>query len=222
MNEFHKNREYFSNGNLTAEKTREELNMGLALLNKINEPIVTFFGSHKVTPENEFYQQARHTAFELGKRGYAILSGGGPGIMHAANSGAMEAGAPSIGLRAELLEEQEVTDKIFTHKLSFHFLFTRRFVMAIKSEALVFYPGGYGTLNELFDYAVHMQTNIIDTVPIICVNKKYWQGLFDWLKESPLKKDFFIDNTRAMNLMHFVDNFSDIMSLLEEGRQRKT
>ena len=67
-----------------------------------------------------------------------------------------------------------------------------------------------------------MQTNIIDTVPIICVNKKYWQGLFDWLKESPLKKDFFIDNTRAMNLMHFVDNFPDIMSLLEECRQRKT
>ena len=127
----------------------------------------------------------------LVKRGYAILSGGGPGIMHAANSGAMEAGAPSIGLRAELLEEQEVTDKIFTHKLSFHFLFTRRFIMSIKSEALVFYPGGYGTLNELFDYAVHMQTNIIDTVPIICVNKKYWQGLFDWLKENPLKKDFF-------------------------------
>ena len=222
MNEFHKNKEYFSNGNLTAEKTREELNNGLTLLNKINGPIITFFGSHKVTPENEFYQQAKHTAFELGKRGYAILSGGGPGIMHAANSGATEAGAPSIGLRAELLEEQTVTDKIFTHELSFHFLFTRRFVMSIKSEALIFYPGGYGTLNELFDYAVHMQTGIIDIVPVICVNKKYWQGLFDWLKENPLKKDFFIDATRAMNLLHFVDDFSDIIGLLEKNRQRKT
>ena len=95
MNEFHKNREYFSNGNLTAEKTGEELNMGLTLLNKINEPIVTFFGSHKVTPENEFYQQARHTAFELGKRGYAILV---VVVNYACNdSGAMEAGTPSIG-----------------------------------------------------------------------------------------------------------------------------
>ena len=166
--------------------------MGLTLLNKINEPIVTFFGSHKVTPENEFYQQARHTAFELGKRGYAILSGGGPGIMHAANSGAMEAGTPSIGLRAELLEEQEVIDKIFTHKLSFHFLFTRRFVMAIKSEALVFYPGGYGTLNELFDYAVLCKQILLIPFRLSVLIKNIGKDCLIGLKKVRSRKIFLL------------------------------
>ena len=222
MSKLHKNKEYFSNIDWTVEKVRDEINNGLALLNKIDKPIVTFFGSHRVTPESKYYQDAKKVAYELGNNGYAILSGGGPGIMHAVNSGATEAKAPSIGLKAELLKGEKVTDPIFTDELSFHFLFARRFVMSIKSEALIFYPGGYGTLNELFEFAVLMQTEIADTVPIVCVNKTYWQGLFDWLKENPLKKDFFIHDIRDLNLLHFIDDFSDIMNLLEVSRQRKT
>ncbi len=222
MSKLHKNKEYFSNVDWTVEKVRDEVNSGLALLNKIDKPIVTFFGSHRVAPESKYYQDAKQVAYELGKSGYAILSGGGPGIMHAVNSGATKAQAPSIGLKAELLKGEKVTDPIFTHELSFHFLFARRFIMSIKSEALIFYPGGYGTLNELFEFAVLMQTEITDTVPIICVNKTYWQGLFDWLKDNPLKKDFFIHDIRDLNLLYCVDNFSEIIGLLKESRQRKT
>ena len=86
--------------------------------------------------------------------------------------------------------------------------------MSIKSEALIFYPGGYGTLNELFEYAVLMQTGIVDTVPIICVNKEYWLGLFDWLKNNPLKEDFLINDIRDINLLHFAENFEEIKKLI--------
>lgn len=215
MTRLHKNKEYFSNVDRTVDKVRQEINDGLALLNKIDKPMITFFGSHRAAPDSKYYKHAKETASQLGAAGYAILSGGGPGIMHAANSGAMEARAPSLGLRAELLTKERVTDPIFTDELPFHFLFARRFIMSIKSEALIFYPGGYGTINELFEYAVLMQVGIVDKVPIICVNKTYWQGLFDWLKENPLKEDFFINDIRDLKLLHFAENYEDIVGLIK-------
>ena len=215
MSRLHKNKEYYDKTDWTVEKVREEINKGLALLSKIDRKIVTFFGSHKIPVNNEYYKNCKSIAFELGKRNYAILSGGGPGIMHAANSGATEAKAPSIGLKAELLLGEKVTDPIFTNELSFHFLFVRRFIMSIKSEALIFYPGGFGTLNELFEYAVLMETGITDKVPIICVNKKYWGGLFNWLENHPLKKDFLIHDRKDFELLHFADNFDEIIDIIE-------
>lgn len=210
----HKNKQYYANTDWTVDKVRDEIDEGLELLNTIDQKIVTFFGSHRVSQDSDYYQHCKRLARDLGKNGCAILSGGGPGIMHAANAGAMEADAPSIGMRAELLTGERVTDRIYTHELSFHFLFVRRFIMSIKSEALIFYPGGYGTLNELFEYAVLMQTGIVDTVPIICVNKKYWEGLFLWLKENPLKKDFFIRDIHDLKLLHFVDDSEEIIEII--------
>jgi predicted Rossmann-fold nucleotide-binding protein len=87
--------------------------------------------------------------------------------------------------------------------------------MSIKSEALIFYPGGYGTLNEIFEYAVLMQTGIVDTVPIICVNKKYWDGLFEWLKNNPLEDNFFIHDKKDFNLLYFVDTAEEIINIME-------
>jgi len=214
MTRLHKNKQYFANVDETVAKVKEEINDGLDLLNQIHKPIITFFGSHKVKQENKYYEHAKQIAYQFGKAGYAILSGGGPGIMHAVNTGATEANAPSIGLQAELLKGELVVDPIYTHKHSFHFLFARRFIMSIKSEALIFYPGGYGTLNELFEYAVLMQTDIVDTVPIICINKQYWHGLFDWLKDHPLKEDFLIKDVRDLHLLHFAEDFRDIQNAI--------
>lgn len=135
--------------------------------------------------------------------------------MHAANSGATEAETSSIGLRAELLKGERVTDDIFTDGFSFHFLFTRRFIMSIKSEALIFYPGGFGTLNELFEYAVLMQTEIADKVPIICVNKEYWNGLFHRLENNPMKEDFLIHGVKDLELLYFVDDVEEIIEIIE-------
>ncbi len=213
MAKLHKNKEYYSKTSWTVEKVREEIDAGLALLNKIDNNLVAFFGSHLVTPGSEYYLHCKNVAYELGKRNYAVLTGGGPGIMHAANSGASEANVPSVGLKAELLKGEKVSDPIYTHELSFHFLFARRFIMSIKSEALIFYPGGYGTLNEIFEYAVLMQTGIVDTVPIICVNRNYWNGLLEWLKNGSLKHGFF--TKKDLDLLHFVDDTGDILELIE-------
>ncbi len=213
MTKLHINRQYL-NTDWTVETVKNEINSGLNILNKIDNKIVTFFGSHKVTSSERYYKECEQFAYELGKRGYAILSGGGPGIMHAANSGATRAKAPSIGLTAELLTKEVVKDKIHSEKSSFKFLFVRRFIMSIKSEALIFYPGGFGTLNELFEYATLMQTGIVDTVPIICVNKKYWQGLFDWLKNGPVKYDFLVNTD--FKLIYLVDSNTEILEIWDE------
>ena len=220
MSRLHKNKQYYSNSKWAVDKAKEEIDCGLSLLNKINNKIITFFGSHKIKQNNEYYLHCKNTAFLLGKKGYAIISGGGPGIMHASNSGAIGAGTPSIGLKADLLIGEKVKDNIFTHEISFHFLFVRRFIMSIKSEALIFYPGGYGTLNELFEYAVLMQTGIVDKVPIICVNKQYWKGLFEWLKNNPLKEDFLIHDSDDIDLLHFVDTEKEILDIIEKSPQK--
>jgi uncharacterized protein (TIGR00730 family) len=215
MGHLHRNMQYYGKAEWSVEKAGMEINKGLGLLGRTDRRIVTFFGSHRVAQGSEHYKHCENLAFQLGSRGYAILSGGGPGIMHAANSGATRAGAPSIGLKAELLEGEEVRDPIFTEELSFHFLFVRRFIMTIKSEALIFYPGGYGTLNELFESAVLMQTGIVDKVPIVCVKRKYWEGLFRWLEDNPLKRDFFINAGKDLELLHFADDADEIIGLLQ-------
>jgi len=197
---------------------QKEVKEGLSLLNKIDDKIVSFFGSHKISKDNDYYKECKRTALELGKRGYTVITGGGPGIMHAANSGATESNAKSIGLIAGLLTKEKIIDPIFTQTVSFNFLFVRRFILSIKSKALIFFPGGYGTLNELFEYAVLMQTGIVDIVPIICVNKEYWKGLFEWLQKNPLKNDFLIHNTKDLGLFHFVDCLDEILEIIE-GQQ---
>jgi len=215
MTRLHKNKQYYDKTSWTVKKAHEEIDKGLEILNKVDKKIVTFFGSHRVSHKSEYYKHCKNVAYELGKKDYAILSGGGPGIMHAANSGATEAKTTSIGFKAELLTGEDVKDPIFTDKQSYHFLFVRRFVMSIKSEVLIFYPGGFGTLNELFEYAVLMQTGIVDTVPIICVNKEYWKGLLDWLEKNPLKKDFLIHDINDLKMLHFVDDTKEILDIIE-------
>jgi uncharacterized protein (TIGR00730 family) len=218
MANLHKNREYYEKTESTVNQVREEINNGLALLNRIDNKIVTVFGSHRIQKESPYYKHCKNLAFELGKKNYAIMSGGGPGIMHAANFGATEAKVPSIGLRAELLKGETIHDNIYTDRLSFRFLFVRRFIMSIKSDAMIFYPGGYGTLNELFEFSVLMQTGVVDTVPMICVNRRYWQGLFNWLKDNPLKKDLFIHERKDLELLHFEDDIDDIIGIIEKRR----
>jgi len=215
MGRLNKNKEYYDNVNRTIKGVKEEINEGLRILKRIDRDIITFFGSHMVPERSDYYRHANNLAFMLGKKGFAIMSGGGPGIMKAASEGAIRAKTPSIGFKARLLKGEQIKKKIFTHEHSFHFLFVRRFLMAIKSEALIFYPGGYGTLNELFEYVVLMQTGIVDEVPIICVNKDYWRGLFNWLRESPLKKDLFIHDSRDLELIHLVDEVGEVLDLIK-------
>ena len=90
--------------------------------------------------------------------------------------------------------------------------------MSIKSEALIFYPGGFGTLNELFEFSMLMQMGIVDNVPIICVNSKYWKGLFSWLNDKPLKQHFFLQGEDDLKLLNLVDSVQEIIELIEKGK----
>jgi uncharacterized protein (TIGR00730 family) len=216
MGKLKKNSEYMKNIEGTAKASGKEITEGLKLLNSIKKPIVTVFGSHKVSCGNAYYKHCEELAFKLGKCGYAIMSGGGPGVMQAANTGAKRAGSVSIGVQEKLLaDEQPVSPEIFTHLLSFHFLFVRRFILALKSEVLIFYPGGFGTLNELFEYLTLIQTGITDRVPIICVNRKYWKGLFGWIDEKLRKEDMLHEKVKDMGIVQFADSFEEIMRIIE-------
>ncbi|PJE64839.1 MAG: TIGR00730 family Rossman fold protein [Candidatus Ryanbacteria bacterium CG10_big_fil_rev_8_21_14_0_10_43_42] len=217
MKGLHKNKQYIADSTWTVKKAGEELDAGLEILESISGNIVTIFGSHKTMPGDPYYNHCENTARTLGENGFAIITGGGPGIMEAANKGAMVAGVPSVGFKAELLTAEKGMDNIHTHTYAFYFLFTRRFVLSIKSDALIFYPGGYGTLNELFEYLTLIQTGITDMVPIICVGRAYWKGLFDWLEDYPLKKNYFINEARDIDLVTIVDDVEEIINRIVPG-----
>jgi len=198
-----------------SSEVKKELDEGSILLNSIKEPIVSFLGSHVTKATDDDYKHARKVANILGKEGYAVVTGGGPGIMRAANVGAFQAKAPSIGIRAGLIKGEDVNNNPYTHLAAFNYLFIRRALLAIKSEALLFYPGGYGTLNELFEYVVLIETGMVDKVPLICVNKKYWNGLFKWLKKGPLKQGLFSHNIDDLKLITICDDPDEVIELIK-------
>ncbi|HYD02829.1 MAG TPA: TIGR00730 family Rossman fold protein [Alphaproteobacteria bacterium] len=210
-----KNKQYFVNIKRTVSDVDIEVSTGLKILNSIDNKIVSVFGTHNLEPRHPYYINCEETCYRLGVRGYAIMSGGGPGIMEASNTGATRANTVSIGFKAGLLKkEQLVNKKIFTHQLSFKYLFARRFCLAIKSDALVFYPGGYGTLNEFFEYVTLIQTGMVDPVPVICVNKEYWKGMFKWLKEKTLKENFI--QQRHLDGIYFAETPQEVVKIIRE------
>ena len=209
------NEKYYSHADSISKESGIEIKEGLKILSKIKNKIVTVFGSHSMTRNNSYYKDCEKVAYQLGKRGYAIITGGGPGIMEAANSGAIKAGTESIGFKAKLLQaEQSVDGKLFTHQYSYKYLFARRFNLAIESEALIFYPGGYGTLNELFEYITLIQTHMVDAVPIICVGRKYWAGLFKWMADESVKEGVL--GKKDLEIINFADNIDQILGIIEK------
>ena len=210
-----KNSAYYRRIADTVSSTGREMRLGLQLLNSVKQPIVTVFGSHLVSSKSRYFGQARHLGQELGRHGKAILTGGGPGIMEAANAGAYDVGAVSIGMRVKLLKREKVNRNIYSHLISFRFFLVRRFIMSIKSEAMVFYPGGYGTLNELFEYLVLMQNGIVDRVPIVLVNRKYWMGMWNWVEKKIVAEKLLTNHKHDLKLVQFADTVGETLTLLK-------
>lgn len=210
------NQRYLHKG--TAKLVEKEVLQGIKLLNSIDKPIITFFGSHSIPKSNSAYKNAFQTSKSLAEEGFAIMSGGGPGIMHAANAGAISAGVPSIGVMADMLVEERISDKIFTHQAAYKFMFVRRFILSIKSEALIFYPGGYGTFNELFEFLVLIQTGMIEKVPIILVDTKFWKGLDKWIQGLVDQK---LIKKKDLNLIQHADTTKEILSIIHKHKKRR-
>ncbi|HZD11791.1 MAG TPA: TIGR00730 family Rossman fold protein [Candidatus Binatia bacterium] len=149
-------------------------------------PAVTIFGSARVRPGNPQYEAATEVARLLGEAGYSIITGGGPGIMEAGNQGAQEAGVASIGLNIELPFEQG-TNRFVDVPIDFHYFFVRKTMFVKYAQAFVIFPGGFGTMDELFESLTLIQTGKVQNFPIILFDSGYWGGLLSWLREVMLR-----------------------------------
>lgn len=149
-------------------------------------PAVSIFGSSRTLESHPWHKLAEKTAQLLVKEGYAVITGGGPGIMEAGNKGATEAKGQSIGLNIDLPFEQK-PNRYINHLINFHYFFARKVMFVKYARAFVIFPGGYGTLDELFESLTLIQTQRMEKFPVILFNGEYWEGLIDWMKKSVLK-----------------------------------
>ncbi len=149
---------------------------------------VTVFGSTRFTEENQYYQKARTMAYRISTElGYTVTTGGGPGIMEAANRGAFEAGGNSLGLSIKLPKEQG-TNSYVTQNLDFHYFFSRKVCLAFSAEAFLFFPGGFGTLDEFFEILTLVQTHKTKPAPLLLYGSGYWQPLDRFIKDELLER----------------------------------
>lgn len=146
-------------------------------------PAVSIFGSARVGPRDEMYQQCVNTACRLGQAGFSIITGGGPGIMEAANRGAREAGVASFGCNIELPFEQG-TNPFVDHAIDFRYFFVRKTMFVKYADAFVIFPGGFGTMDELFEALTLIQTGKIRDFPVVLFGSAYWNGLLEWIRST--------------------------------------
>ena len=180
---------------------------------RMPEMLVSVFGSARTKEDNPLYDEARNTGKLLVDAGYGVITGGGPGIMEAASRGAFEAGGTSIGLNIELPMEQH-PNTYQTDSLSFRYFFVRKVCFLKYSTALIVYPGGFGTLDELSEVLTMVQTNKINMVPIIFIGKKFWQGFIDWTQNTLLEEGMI--SPEDMNLFKVVDSGKEAVDWLVE------
>ncbi len=187
-------------------KIMGEFVQGYERLSRIG-PCVSIFGSARLPEAHAWYQMAQEIAEGLGAKGYGIISGGGPGIMEAANRGAKAVGAPSVGLNIELPHEQKPNDFIDLDKsVDFDYFFVRKVMFVKYSQGFVVMPGGFGTLDEVFEAITLIQTKKIGRFPVVLVGRAYWGGLLDWI-ETTLKGHGLIspEDTKLFKLVDTAD-----------------
>jgi uncharacterized protein (TIGR00730 family) len=196
-------------------KVMSEFVEGYEKLAKIG-PCVSIFGSARTKPENKYYQLAEDIAFQLTQRGYGVITGGGPGIMEAGNKGAKRAGGISVGLNIFLPFEQTSNPYIDQDKLiTFDYFFVRKVMFIKYSQGFIVLPGGFGTLDELFEALTLIQTQKIGKFPIVLVGKKYWIGLFEWIKNTMLEEERNI-SPDDLNLFNIVDTSREAVTMIDE------
>jgi hypothetical protein len=172
------------------------------------EPAVTIYGSARIGPDDEEYTKTKEIARRLGEMGFSIITGGGPGLMEAANKGALEAGVKSIGVNIELPEEQAL-NPYTTLSLTFRHFFVRKVMLVKYATAFIIMPGGLGTLDELTEVLTLMQTHKIKPFPVILVNSDYWKGFLEWLRTSTLARGFISEED--LHLLRVCDDTDEVI-----------
>ncbi len=177
------------------------------------ETLVAVFGSARIREDEVPFQEAKTTGELLVRNGYGVITGGGSGIMGAANWGAHEAGGCSIGLNIELPHEQKPNPHQTT-ELAFHYFFTRKVCFLKYALAVIVFPGGFGTFDEFFEVLTMMQTGKINRIPLVLVGKKFWSGLIEWLKQHPLKERLI--SPEDLDLFKLVDSGEEAVEYISQ------
>jgi len=198
-------------------RIHDEFAKGFAALAGITRG-VSIFGSARIRADDPRYALARDIGRRLGERGFAVITGGGPGIMEAANRGARDAGACSVGLNIELPFEQG-PNPYQDIELMFHFFFARKVMFVRYATAFVVFPGGFGTLDELFEALVLIQTRKIREFPVVMVDTGYWDGLFGWMRERLVGEGLVAPED--IDLMRCTDDPDEVVSIVEAGARRQ-
>ena len=194
-----------------------ELAMGFAALTEVQRG-VAFFGSARTTPEDPTYALSREVARRVGGAGFSIITGGGPGAMEAANRGARDAGALSIGLNIELPLEQEPNPYLDV-SLDFHYFFARKIMFVRYSNAFVVLPGGFGTFDELFESLTLIQTRKIKYFPVLLVGSAYWDGLVCWIRDTALAGGAI--GPQDLELLQVLDDPGEVLAAVERAAERQ-
>ena len=202
-------------------KIMSEFVEGFESLSKIG-PCVSVFGSARTTSDNIYYKQAEEIGFLLTQAGYGVITGGGPGIMEAANKGAVRGNGKSVGLNIELPFEQSHNKYIDSDKLlNFDYFFVRKVMFVKYAQGFIVLPGGVGTLDELFEAITLIQTEKIGKFPIILVGKSYWEGLFDWIKIKVLEQEKNISK-QDLDLFEIVDQPNQAVDIIDKFYKKYT
>ncbi|MGI8732212.1 MAG: TIGR00730 family Rossman fold protein [Pyrinomonadaceae bacterium] len=172
---------------------------------------ISIFGSARTSSEDPYYKAAQETAALLAREGFAVITGGGPGIMEAANRGAFEAGGLSIGCNIELPFEQGANPYL-TRSLTFRYFFVRKMMFVKYSLGFIIFPGGFGTLDELFEALTLIQTRKIRNFPVVLFGSDYWEGLMTWIKTVALKEGKI--SQQDLKLLHLTDSPAEVVDIL--------
>jgi hypothetical protein len=178
---------------------------------------VSIFGSARTNPEDPYYKAAEETARLLTKANFAVITGGGPGIMEAANKGAQDAGGTSVGLNISLPHEQE-SNRYINVGMNFHYFYARKVMFVKYASAFICFPGGYGTLDECFETLTLIQTLKIDPFPVILFGTSYWTGLVEWMR-SRLAPGFI--DLEDIDIFRIVDRPKDAVDIVKEGQKHR-
>jgi uncharacterized protein (TIGR00730 family) len=194
-------------GDLSAqiELIAEEFRMGFEAVDRIKRPAVTVFGSARIGPGHADYEHALECGRLLAQAGFAVITGGGPGVMEAANRGAKEAGGFSVGFNIELPHEQ-APNPYLDVGLTFRHFYARKVMLVKAAEGFILFPGGFGTLDELFESLTLIQTDKVREFPVSLIGADYWQGLLEWIAERPLATGKI--SPEDVNLLHVTDDIA--------------
>ena len=197
-----------------ADRIRNEFLEGFRAVERIDRPAVTLFGSARVDEGHPAYEEAREVGRRFAEAGFAVVTGGGPGVMEAANRGAKEGGGLSVGFNIDLPHEQH-ENPYLDIELTFHHFYARKTMFVKAAEGFVIFPGGFGTLDELFESLTLIQTGKVLHFPVVLLDSDYWRGLLGWLRERPLAEGMI--SPEDVELLHLTDSPAEAVARVVEA-----